>query len=169
MVEVVQSRDTACEEESDAERSERSCIAARPSTLYKASFRKPTSFGTHVSEIDKIEEDLHGLELTLLQATTRKDASQLTQLLTEDFVEVGSVGAAFTREEIIEALARETPTQWTIENLKARPLGAGVVLVTYRATRIRPGERVVSLRSSIWKHDAGRWRMAFHQGTLTKE
>jgi len=52
-------------------------------------------------------------------------------------VEVGSVGAAFTREDVIAALAQESPTQWSIENLKARLLGGGVVLVTYRASRMR--------------------------------
>ena len=84
-------------------------------------------------------------------------------------MEIGSVGAAFTRDEIIASLARESPTQWTIEDLKARALGDGVVLVTYRASRVRHGQRVDSLRSSIWKRDAGRWRMAFHQGTLASD
>lgn len=116
-----------------------------------------------------LEEEFRALELALLQPATRNDAGRLTELLMEDFVEVGSVGAAFTRDEIIAALAQESPTQWTIENLKARVLGDGVVLVTYRASRVRHGQRVDSLRSSIWKHDAGRWRMAFHQGTLAKD
>lgn len=122
-----------------------------------------------MNNIEQLQDELHALELELLQPGTRKDASRLTQLLTEDFVEVGSVGAAFTREQVIADLAKESPTQWTIGNLKARPLGDGVVLVTYRASRVRHGQRVDSLRSSIWKLDAGRWRMAFHQGTLAKD
>ena len=122
-----------------------------------------------MSDIDKIQEELRALEWALLQPDTRKDVHQLTQLLTEDFVEVGSVGAAYTRDEIIAGLLRESPTEWTIENLKARALGDGVVLVTYRASRLRHGERVDSLRSSIWKRDAGRWRMTFHQGTLARD
>jgi glyoxylase I family protein len=122
-----------------------------------------------LSDIARIEEELHALELALLQPATRRNVDELTQLLTEDFVEVGSVGVAFTREEIIAALAQESPTQWSIENLKARLLGEGVALVTYRASRLRHGQRVESLRSSIWKRDAGRWRMAFHQGTLAKD
>ena len=116
---------------------------------------------------DALQEELGALERALLQPAVRKDAGQLTQLLAEDFVEIGSVGGAFTREQVIQALARESPTKWTIEDLKARLLGDGVALVTYRASRIRDGQRVDSLRSSIWKRDAGRWRMAFHQGTLT--
>jgi glyoxylase I family protein len=122
-----------------------------------------------VNDIDKIQEELRALELALLQPATRKDAHQLTQLLTEDFIEVGSVGAAFTRDQIIAGLLRESPTEWTVENLKARALGDGVVLVTYRASRLRHGERVDSLRSSIWKREAGRWRMTFHQGTLARD
>lgn len=121
-----------------------------------------------MSDLDKVTEELRALELKLLQPATRKDANQLRQLLTEDFVEVGSGGVAFTREQVFAALATEPPTQWSIENLEARALGDGLVLVTYRATRIRHGERVASLRSSIWKREAGQWRMTFHQGTLSK-
>ena len=124
---------------------------------------------THLSDADKLQQEFLALEMALLQPDTRKDASQLEQLLAEDFVEVGSVGAAFTRAEIIAALPRESPTKWEVENLNVRPLADGVVLVTYRATRNRHGERVASLRASIWRRDAGRWRMAFHQGTLASD
>ena len=122
-----------------------------------------------MSDIDKLQEELGALELALLQPAIRKDAEQLARLLAEDFVEIGSVGAAFTRAEILEALAGESPTQWTIKDLKARLLADGVALVTYRASRVRNGKRVDSLRSSIWKREAGRWRMAFHQGTLARD
>ena len=122
-----------------------------------------------MSDIGAIQDELHSLELALLQPATRKDVDALKQLLTEDFVEIGSVGDVCARDEIIAALAHESPTQWSIENLKARLLAEGVVLVTYRASRIRHGQRVESLRSSIWKRDAGRWRMAFHQGTLSRK
>ena len=124
---------------------------------------------TDMSDIGAIQDELHALELALLQPATRKDVDALKQLLTEDFVEIGSVGDVCARDEIIAALAHESPTQWSIENLKARLLAEGVVLVTYRASRIRHGQRVESLRSSIWKRDAGRWRMAFHQGTLSRK
>lgn len=89
-------------------------------------------------------------------------------LLTDDFVEIGSSGSAYTKPEIIAALAGETPVQWTLEHFKARAIAEGVVLVTYRATRHGQGT-VASLRSSVWKREGERWRMAFHQGTVAKD
>jgi hypothetical protein len=123
---------------------------------------------THLSDVADIDQHLQALEEVLLQPGTRRDAGQVGGLLTDDFVEIGSSGSAYTKQEIIAALAQETPVRWTVEHFKSRAIAEGVVLVTYRATR--HGERAVtSLRSSIWKRDGERWRMAFHQGTVTKE
>jgi hypothetical protein len=113
-----------------------------------------------------IDQQLQALEELLLQPDTRRDADQVGALLTDDFVEIGSSGSAYTKREIIAALGQETPVRWTMEHFKARPIVEGVVLVTYRATR--HGQRT-SLRSSIWKREGERWRMAFHQGTVAKE
>ena len=43
-----------------------------------------------------------------------------------------------------------------------------MALVTFLYTREATPERPAakSIRSSIWKLMAGRWRMVFHQGTL---
>jgi len=117
---------------------------------------------------DTLDQHLQELEELLLQPATRGDAEQVAGLLSDDFVEIGSSGSAYTKIEIIAALARETPVRWTMAQFKVRTLAEGVVLATYRATR--HGQRTVtSLRSSIWKLDGGRWRMAFHQGTVAKE
>jgi hypothetical protein len=111
-----------------------------------------------------IDKHLRALEELLLQPATRRDADRVGELLTDDFVEIGSRGSACTKREIIAALAKETPVRWSMEDFNARPIAEGVVLVTYRATR--HGENAVtSLRSSIWKREGERWRMAFHQGT----
>ena len=117
---------------------------------------------------ERIDQHLQALEELLLQPTTRRNGEQVAALLSDDFVEVGSSGTAYTKQEIIAALAREAPVRWTMDQLKVRILADGVALATYRATR--HGQRTVtSLRSSIWKLDAGRWRMAFHQGTVAKD
>jgi hypothetical protein len=123
---------------------------------------------THLSTSDTIDQHLQSLEELLLQSGTRRDADQVGRLLTDDFVEIGSSGSAYTKSEIIAALAEETPVQWTMEHFKARAIAEGVVLVTYRATR-HDQRTVTSLRSSVWKREGERWRMAFHQGTVAKD
>jgi xylulose-5-phosphate/fructose-6-phosphate phosphoketolase len=73
-----------------------------------------------------------------------------------------------------------SPNGWTgpkiVDGLKVEgtwrshqvPFGdMDVALVTYRSVSLYPdGSKFHSLRSSIWKIIDGRWRMAFHQGTL---
>ena len=115
-----------------------------------------------------LKQHLLSLEERLLQPQTRKDATELASLLSDDFVEFGSSGAVFDKTSIISALSRETPTERSIIDFKASPLAEGIVLVTYRAIR-RAGAAeapVETLHSSIWKRVNGEWKMAFHQGTL---
>jgi hypothetical protein len=121
-----------------------------------------------MSEGASLEQHLRRLEEQLLQSETRRSAEDMANLLTDDFVEFGSSGTVFDRTQIIEALKHESPVRRSIANFKATKLAEGVVLVTYRATRDNgSGEPVNTLRSSVWRLLDGRWRMAFHQGTLT--
>ena len=113
---------------------------------------------------------LRELEEQLLHPETRSSPEAVAELLAEGFVEIGSSGIVFDRAQILESLDREPPIRRTISDFKAIALSEGVVLVTYLATRDRgPGKPAASsLRSSIWKSIDGQWKMAFHQGTLTK-
>ena len=115
-----------------------------------------------------LKQHLLSLEERLLQPQTRKDATELASLLSDDFVEFGSSGAVFDKTSIISGLSRETPTERSIIDFKALPLAEGIALVTYRAIRrAGPAEKPVeTLRSSNWKQVNGEWKMAFHQGTL---
>ena len=112
-----------------------------------------------------LEHHLFGLETRLLEPQTRGDAAALATLLAPDFVEFGSSGRVFDRSSIIAALSGEAPAEYTISEFKLLQLGEGVALVTYRLSR-RTGQNTSdSLRSSVWRHVDGIWKMAFHQGT----
>ena len=109
---------------------------------------------------------LRCLEERLLQHTTRRSSERLRELLAEDFVELGSSGRIFNREEIIAALRSEAPGKRELSNFKTKVLADGLVLVTYRSSRTFPtGLEAMALRSSIWKLRGARWQMIFHQGT----
>ena len=113
---------------------------------------------------------LRELEESLLDTGVRHDRSRLRSILAEDFVEFGSSGRAWTRNSIIDLLAAEMEFfPPAIEDFRCAFLSAEVALVTYRTVRTDPnsGEVRASLRSSIWTHEAGAWRMRFHQGTRT--
>ncbi|HVX14988.1 MAG TPA: DUF4440 domain-containing protein [Pirellulales bacterium] len=111
-----------------------------------------------------IERQLQELELSLLQPDARKSA-RVGELLADGFVEFGSSGRVMTKREIVAALQSEVPTTITASDLRVRLLSTELALVTYRA--LHHGDpAIVTLRSSIWQRQDGRWRMVFHQGTL---
>ncbi|MFM9923828.1 VOC family protein [Variovorax sp. H27-G14] len=116
-------------------------------------------------------EDLDALLLKLEGALHLRDvrasATQLAELLDEDFHELGVSGTVWTRAAIIEALREEVFSERAMSDFRVRRMATDVALVTYRVHREANDERPAadSLRSSLWKCRQGRWRMVFHQGT----
>ena len=113
---------------------------------------------------------LRRLEEKLLKPEVRHSADQVGVLLADDFVEFGSSGGVFNKQQVIEALEQEGPPDPTIRlslvDFIARRLASDVILVTYRTIQEDgPERRQSKLRSSIWKLIEGRWQMVFHQGT----
>ncbi|BBD68757.1 hypothetical protein NIES4072_39170 [Nostoc commune NIES-4072] len=121
-----------------------------------------------------LEESLfRELEERLLQPDVRKSAKDVMDLLADEFIEFGSSGRVFDKQQIINSLQNERIeplTQRSITEFKTLVLATGVVLVTYRVVKYISDEQPVhSLRSSIWKLTNARWKMVFHQGTLLRE
>ena len=117
---------------------------------------------------------LRDLEERLLSAAGRASPRIISELLADDFLEFGSSGCAFGKQEVLKGLAEESDggarharvtSDWQV-----RDLAEGVALVTYRVSSkdLTAGTSATSLRSSIWKHRDGRWQMVFHQGTRVR-
>jgi hypothetical protein len=117
--------------------------------------------------MDNITVYLRSCEEALLDPAVRRDPVQVDALLDGDFLEFGSSGRVWTREQIVELLATEIYTPPSVEDFQCALLSESVALVTYRAVRIDISSDLISaaLRSSIWTDVSGRWRMRFHQGT----
>jgi hypothetical protein len=111
---------------------------------------------------------LRGLEEDLLRLEIRRSPAELEARLAPDFAEIGRSGRGYDRAALIAALAHEEPAAIVISDFGVRVLAPEVALATYhsRATGA-DGRPVLSLRSSIWRRDAGRWLLVFHQGTPT--
>jgi len=117
----------------------------------------------------RLGEQLRRSEEALLDPAVRRNRAQVESLLAEDFLEFGSSGRVWTRDEIFDLPAAETSLRFTIEDFESVLLSEDVALVTYRAVRTdaQSGDRIASLRSSIWINNSGTWRLRFHQGTRT--
>ena len=117
--------------------------------------------------MNQIEELIRNLEERLLQADVRWSATDIAELLADDFIEFGSSGHIFDKQATIDGLQRESHTEIALTDYQAKILAPDVILVTYCAVRSAsaPASPTQSLRSSIWKRLDGRWQLIFHQGT----
>ena len=118
-----------------------------------------------------LEDHLRQLEERLLQPNVRKSAEEVSELLANEFIEFGSSGRIFDKQQIIASLQMEPTVRRSLADFNTSVLAPEIVLVTYRVIRQGPSNEppVHSLRSSIWKLIDRRWQMVFHQGTLTQE
>lgn len=109
---------------------------------------------------------LRMLEGQLLDAEFRRERGRVEALLDGEFLEFGSSGRMWAREEILQLLATEGSYEPpAIEEFRVRRISADAALVTYRAV----GCSRTTLRSSLWTLGESGWRMVFHQGTRATE
>lgn len=122
-----------------------------------------------MTRAEDITLHLRGSEEALLDPAVRRDRTRVGELLADDFVEFGSSGRMWTRNEILDLLAGETHEPIHMADFECALLAEDVALITYRASRTDAlrGIRISSLRSSIWTKKPGGWRLRFHQGTRT--
>jgi hypothetical protein len=105
-------------------------------------------------------------ERALLSVEVRCSAEAVKELLDPEFREVGASGRTWRRTEMLSALATEDPKDETpvhVTEMHGQLVTPGLVLVTYVSERA--GRR--ARRSSLWRLAEDRWRLLYHQGTLT--
>ncbi|AHF06213.1 DUF4440 domain-containing protein [Desulfitobacterium metallireducens] len=114
-----------------------------------------------------ILEKLHQLEERLLRPEIRSSKEELMILLADDFVEFGSSGRIFYKQQITEALTHSLTEHMKLMDFQVKILASDVVLTTFRVVKPNEPREAMrnSLRSSIWKFFDDRWQMVFHQGT----
>jgi hypothetical protein len=115
---------------------------------------------------DALAQHLRELEESLLRPDVRKSQT-LVDLLADEFIEFGSSGRIHTKTDLVEALQAETPTKQTTSDFKVIHLSPDAALLTYRI-HLHREPPLYTLRSSIWQLSGGKWRMIFHQATITK-
>jgi hypothetical protein len=62
------------------------------------------------------------LEERLLRAEVRRSPDEAGKLLASDFIEFGSSGAVYSRQQILEALAKESPMELAATDFSVRVL-----------------------------------------------
>ena len=92
---------------------------------------------------------------------------QFPTIMSDDYWEVGASGAIYTRDFILDHLARNPPVDaadasWQIANPQCRSLSENTWLLTYT---LHQGDRQ-SRRATIWHRTQSGWQIIYHQGTL---
>jgi hypothetical protein len=109
----------------------------------------------------EMKQMIYERECALLDPLVRHSRAQLEELIGRECIEIGSSGNIYTQQDIIEALLSEQPRTFAVQTFTIRELSPDVMLATYQLVE----ENITSLRSSIWKREAEKWQLVFHQGT----
>ncbi|HZH73958.1 MAG TPA: DUF4440 domain-containing protein [Mariniphaga sp.] len=117
-----------------------------------------------------LEEHILKLEKSLLQPEVRQSAEKISELLSDNFTEFCSSGRVYEykRGDIIDSRKETNIPDWKIKDFSIDIIAGDVILAKYKIIKhSKLDKKVYSLRSSIWKCIKGKWKMIFHQGTIT--
>lgn len=119
-----------------------------------------------MQDLKTVHKQLLELETNLLKPEVRRSREAVARLLADDFVEFGSSGAIYSKEQILEGLQSEVPLNYSVADFRVAEIADGVFLATYRTLARSPAStRMQARRSSIWRQVEDQWQMLFHQGT----
>jgi hypothetical protein len=112
-------------------------------------------------------QQFYDLETTLLKPEIRSSREELDRLLADDFMEFGSSGSVYQKQDTLASLTTTTDNVvYEVSDFEVRKISEDAVLTTFKTKRtINDTDVTIALRSSIWKKIEGNWRMFFHQGT----
>ncbi|MEO6117294.1 MAG: nuclear transport factor 2 family protein [Pseudolysinimonas sp.] len=102
-------------------------------------------------------------EQRLLEPAVRADPAAVSELLDDDFTEIGQTGRVWTRSAIIAALAADSGDQAVVETSgwAVREVGPQLALVEFETSR----DGIQVRRSTLWRLRDGVWRAVAHQAT----
>lgn len=127
--------------------------------LFWNGFRSDAPKESRITESGILPKLIEALEQSLLDPCVRQSTGQLNKLIADDFLEFGSSGKVYNKQDCIKP--DEDLRKFVVSDFKIKELSKDVTLATYKTTEYG----IASLRSSIWKHYGNEWKMIFHQGT----
>lgn len=118
--------------------------------------------------MEDLKQILIGLEELLFQPDVRSSSSELAQLISDDFIEIGGSGLRFGKANVLERLLTEIAPEITVTDYELRMFSQDCAQLLYKAkmSKIDHPSPFYSHRCSIWRRSAsGQWQMIYHQGT----
>lgn len=118
--------------------------------------------------MEDLESILIELEERLFQPNVRSSLTELTELISDDFIEINASGLRFGKSDVLQRLPTEVAPEITARDYELRLLGLDCAQLLYKAgvVRIEQLSPAYSHRCSIWRRsESGQWQMIYHQGT----
>lgn len=116
---------------------------------------------------------IYQCECKLLKSEVRKSSEKISELISTEFIEFTSSGkvVSYKEGEVYQDKNDNTEIEWEIREFSIRELSNECILAMYKVIKHKEVDenKKYSLRSSIWKCFDGKWKMIFHQGTLTSK
>lgn len=124
--------------------------------------------------VDKVlDKIIYQCECELLKSEVRKSSEKISELISTEFIEFTSLGkvTSYKYGEVYQDANDNTEIEWEIRDFIIRELSDECILAMYKVIKHDEVDenKKYSLRSSIWKCFYGKWKMIFHQGTLTSK
>lgn len=123
--------------------------------------------------MESIKQLIFQLEKDLLKSEIRKSSQKIKEIIANDFIEITSSGSEYYYKDgdIFQEVNDNCELIWEIMDYKVKRLSDDCILAIYKVIKHSESDerKKYSLRSSIWKYYDGKWKLVFHQGTLTSE
>ncbi len=119
--------------------------------------------------MEDLRETFYKLETDLLKPEVRSSKEKLDELIAPDFIEYGSSGLVYDKNDILERLPNGDSPVYTLSDFEIFILSENVVQTRFKTDRVdKDGSTTSSFRSSLWRKENNKWQMFFHQGTVIK-
>ena len=117
--------------------------------------------------MQSLTDTLREFETRLMDPRVRR-SREAAEWIADDFVEFGASGRLHNKADALAMMRHHAPRIYSLEDFHVRELSDGVALVTYRvqSQSIDGGPGRISVRSSIWIKQDGKWKITFHQATM---
>ena len=102
------------------------------------------------------------LETELVTPPARNNPKRLSNLLHEDFEEIGKSGKLYNKEETIEALRNEQNFKCELSDFRGSNLSKNIIVLKYLSC----SNGISAHRTSVWVKNE-QWQLLHHQGTIT--
>lgn len=117
--------------------------------------------------MNDIINTIKDLELSLLNPEVRSSREKLNRLISDDFIEFGTSGNKYTKNDILERLPNTLDRiEYKVGDFSVSTPSENIAITNFKTEKIINGkDKVFSKRSSHWRKTNGEWQMYLHEAT----